>query len=143
MGTRCYIGVLEPDESIRYIYVHSEGFPSGVGWDLLNHYVTQEVVGQLVDGGDLSRLGLRPGESSFMGGPGVETKTVGSRDEYREELDGEWTEYAYLFNGEAWEAMHTTTGGFSWGGVRWKEADKPWSGEWIPLVDAITDSILS
>lgn len=56
MGTRSIIGV-ETVSGVRAIYCHWDGYLSGVGQTLLEHYSSQGRVEQLIALGNLSSLG--------------------------------------------------------------------------------------
>jgi hypothetical protein len=56
MATRSYVGILNPDKSIRYIYVHYDGSPSWRLPILRESYNTPETVNALLDLGDASTL---------------------------------------------------------------------------------------
>lgn len=58
MSTRSNVGMRTPD-GIRFVYVHFDGYPSGVGRTLLRHYVNDAAVRALLAHGDMSRLSER------------------------------------------------------------------------------------
>lgn len=60
MSTRCLIGRENADRTIDYIYCHHDGYISGVGEDLVNHYNNSKKVDELISLGDLSCLGTTP-----------------------------------------------------------------------------------
>ena len=62
MSTRSNIGIINADGSVTSIYSHSDGYPSGVGKTLREHYNTEEKVRELLSLGDLSILGAEIGE---------------------------------------------------------------------------------
>lgn len=62
MATRSNIGKKLPDGSIRYIYCHFDGYESGVGATLKEHYLDEKKVDALLDLGSLSSLGSEIGE---------------------------------------------------------------------------------
>lgn len=62
MATRCQIGKRLPDGRIRYIYCHFDGYESGVGVTLKEHYLVESKVDALLDLGDISALGKNIGE---------------------------------------------------------------------------------
>lgn len=62
MSTRSNIGIINADGSVTAIYVHSDGYPSGVGKTLLDNYNTADKVRELLKLGDLSVLGTVIGE---------------------------------------------------------------------------------
>lgn len=61
MSTRCCIAVGSA-KGFRSIYVHSDGFPGGVGQILFDHYQRPEIVKALLRLGDLSVLAEKLGE---------------------------------------------------------------------------------
>ena len=60
MSTRCRIGVLQDNGTIRSIYCHFDGYPKGVGRELLDNYTDIETINKLLDLGDISCLGNEP-----------------------------------------------------------------------------------
>lgn len=65
MGTPCLIGVLEEDNSVKCVYCHWDGYLSGVGKILKNHYNNEDLSNRIIKLGDLSSLGsyLNPDKS--------------------------------------------------------------------------------
>jgi hypothetical protein len=62
MATRCRVGILNEDLSVKSMYVHWDGYPEHTGKVLNRYYVEPETVQNLVDGGYLSSIGdARPG----------------------------------------------------------------------------------
>lgn len=59
MGTAATISFEKKDKTIRTIYVHWDGYPTGVGAILAKHY-DESNLDQLMDLGDLSVLGTTP-----------------------------------------------------------------------------------
>lgn len=57
MSTRSVIGYVTPDNHILFVYCHFDGYLSGVGKTLLEHYNTIERVVELVSNGAISSLG--------------------------------------------------------------------------------------
>lgn len=62
MSTRSNVGIINADGSVTAIYVHNDGYPSGVGKTLREHYNTEDKVRDLLKLGDLSILGEVIGE---------------------------------------------------------------------------------
>lgn len=62
MSTRSFIGIENSDHSVDCIYCHFDGYLSGVGRILLNHYKDREKVTTLIDLGNISSLGKEIGE---------------------------------------------------------------------------------
>lgn len=58
MSTPCMIGIRQKDGIIRAIYCHHDGTPDRVGKLLRNHYGHADRVNLLIDGGDISSLGV-------------------------------------------------------------------------------------
>ena len=56
MATRSRIGLELEDGSIKSIYCHWDGYPSGVGATLAGHYTQREKVESLIRLGDISSL---------------------------------------------------------------------------------------
>ena len=56
MGTRSIIAKRDGD-AVRAIYCHWDGYPSGVGATLLEHYQDPEKIDRLLTLGDISGLG--------------------------------------------------------------------------------------
>jgi hypothetical protein len=57
MSTRSYIGIEKEDKTVRYIYCHFDGYPSGVGAILENQYRDIDKINSLIDFGSISTLG--------------------------------------------------------------------------------------
>lgn len=56
MSTQSFIGVLCKEGIIKFVYCHSDGYPSYLGKMLLEHYNTPELATALVDLGSLSMV---------------------------------------------------------------------------------------
>lgn len=69
MSTNSAIGMLNPDGTIRAIYAHWDGYPEHNGRILLNHYTTASKISLLLDGGDISILGMDIGNKHDFDGP--------------------------------------------------------------------------
>ncbi len=108
MSTRSNIAIEDPKtKKVKVIYVHSDGYPYGVGKCLVDHYRLPEMAAQLFKHGDASYLGDTLDECSFY-----------SRDWKREEEPAreyrdEWMfmfnmrgdvfiEYIYLYKDNRW-----------------------------------------
>ena len=120
MATRSYIGKLNPDNTVSYIYCHYDGYPEHNGVILQEHYSTPFKVDQLLALGDLSVLGELIGEKQNFedrvqgsclaygrdrGESGTEMNTV-SKDEFFDNKD--YIDYLYLYNNDfEWECFNT------------------------------------
>jgi len=115
MSTRSNIAIEDPKtKKVKVIYVHSDGYPYGVGKCLVDHYNKRELAELLFNHGDASYLGDTIDECSFYG-----------RDWKRDEepaktYDDEWMfmnnmkgdvfiEYIYIFRDNRW---HVSTQSF-------------------------------
>jgi hypothetical protein len=56
MGTRSTIGVLNTDGSVTAVYCHWDGYPEHNGKILMENYITEEKVRELIDLGSISSL---------------------------------------------------------------------------------------
>ena len=70
MSTRSNIAIQLPEDKdgnkkVKVIYVHSDGYPYGVGKCLVDHYSKREVAELLFNYGDASYLGDTIDECSF------------------------------------------------------------------------------
>ncbi len=65
MSTRSNIAIQKPDGTILSIYVHSDGYPDGVGQCLIDNYKTYISAEKLFRYGDASYLGSTLKECSF------------------------------------------------------------------------------
>ena len=119
MSTRSTVGAVQRNGFIKAIYVHFDGYPSGVGHKLKMFYNTAEKVEELLNLGDLSILDDLIGEKQIPGKRRPGTCLAYGRD--YDEVDVEakffpsislWlpyysdAQYAYLFNGGVWEIVY-------------------------------------
>lgn len=103
MSTRSRIGIIYEDGSIRSVYCHMDGYPSGVGQTLLDHWNTgQECVDILLDGGDMSSLGKDSVTTGYYKDRGdkdvdaqVHENIAAFERDYAYDMDYEW---CYLFD---------------------------------------------
>jgi hypothetical protein len=108
MSTRSNIAIEDPKtKKVKVIYVHSDGYPYGVGKCLVDHYNMYDLAKELFNYGDASYLGDTIDECSFYG-------RDWDRDEepaktYRDEwmfmnaMKGDvFIEYIYLFKDGQW-----------------------------------------
>jgi hypothetical protein len=119
MATRSYIGVRNLDNTVDYIYCHFDGYPTGVGATLVEHYTDIDKVNALMKLGDLSVLGEEIGEKQDFnnrdtqnenwclaygrdrGEPNTSVKTI----TYDEFVNDKGVSYVYLFDGDYWECF--------------------------------------
>ena len=108
MSTRSNIAIEDPKtKKVKVIYVHSDGYPYGVGKCLVDNYNKRDVAELLFNHGDASYLGDTIDECSFYGRDWdrEEDKAREYRDEwmYMLSMRGDiHIEYIYLFKDNRW-----------------------------------------
>lgn len=108
MSTRSYIAIENPTtKEILAIYVHSDGYPDGVGDYLIKHYNSFDKAIKLFDYGYASYLGSTIDECCFyhrdMGRELEPTENYDSEWFLMDRLKGDcWIEYIYLFKNNQW-----------------------------------------
>ncbi len=123
MSTRSLIAIKNSDaKSCRSLYLHFDGYPSGAGRILIDHYNTEEKVEALLALGSLSALGerLAPelGEKHNYNDPAggiciayhrdrgeklrVPTVWNSAEEMLSQASDKFWAEYCYLFRDGKW-----------------------------------------
>ena len=108
MSTRSNIAIEDPKtKKVKVIYVHSDGYPYGVGKILVDHYNNYDLAKKLFTEGDASYLGDTFEECSFYGRDWdrKENKARTHRDEwmYMHDMRGDvFIEYIYLFKNDQW-----------------------------------------
>ena len=113
MSTRSNIAIEDPKtKKVKVIYVHSDGYPYGVGKCLVDHYNKYDLAKELFTKGDASYLGDTFDECSFYGRDWnrEEDPAREHRDEwmFMHSMRGDvFIEYIYLFKDNRW---HVSTG---------------------------------
>ena len=118
MSTRSNIAIEDPKtKKVKVIYVHSDGYPYGVGKCLVDNYNNRQLAAKLFEHGDASYLGDTLDECSFYSRD-WDRKEDPAR-EYRDEwmfmdaMKGDvFIEYIYLFKDNRWHVStqkHTKT----------------------------------
>ena len=108
MSTRSNIAIEDPKtKKVKVIYVHSDGYPYGVGKCLIDNYNRRELAQLLFDHGDASYLGDTIDECSFYGRDWDRDEEPAHtyRDEwmYMNHIKGDvFIEYIYLFKDNRW-----------------------------------------
>ena len=108
MSTRSNIAIEDPKtKKVKVIYVHSDGYPYGVGKILVDNYNKRELAELLFEHGDASYLGDTIDECSFYGRDWdrKEDPAKTYRDEwmYMYDMRGDsHIEYIYLFKDNKW-----------------------------------------
>ena len=113
MSIRSNIAIEDPKtKKVKVIYVHSDGYPYGVGKCLVDHYNNRQLAEELFKYGDASYLGDTLDECSFYGRDWKRDEEPARtyRDEwmYMFNMRGDiHIEYIYLFKDNRW---HVSTG---------------------------------
>ena len=108
MSTRSNIAIEDPKtKKVKVIYVHSDGYPYGVGKCLVDHYSKRDVAQLLFEHGDASYLGDTLDECSFYSRDWDRDEEPAKtyRDEwmYMDAIKGDiFIEYIYLFKDNRW-----------------------------------------
>ena len=108
MSTRSNIAIEDPKtKKVKVIYVHSDGYPYGVGKCLVDHYNKRELAELLFNHGDASYLGDTLDECSFYGRDWNRDEEPAKtyRDEwmYMHDMQGDiHIEYIYIFKNNKW-----------------------------------------
>jgi hypothetical protein len=112
MSTRSNIAIQLPEDKdgfkkIKVVYVHSDGYPYGVGKCLVDNYNNRQLASRLFNHGDASYLGDTLDECSFYGRDWKRDEEPAR--EYRDEwmfmhsMRGDvFIEYIYLFKDNRW-----------------------------------------
>ena len=113
MATRSYIGKLNPDNTVTYIYCHYDGYLNHNGEILNEHYTTEQKIDDLLSLGDISFLDSEIGETQDFKNPTKGWTVAYSRDR-RDGKPKQWLadledynqdakiDYFYLHTNEGW-----------------------------------------
>ena len=108
MSTRSNIAIEDPKtKKVKVIYVHSDGYPYGVGKCLVDNYNNRQLAEELFKYGDASYLGDTLDECSFYSRDWNRTQDPARkyRDEwmYMDAMKGDvFIEYIYIFKDNKW-----------------------------------------
>jgi hypothetical protein len=111
MATRSMIGRINPDDTITAIYCHFDGYPEGVGKDLVKFYDTDEKVNELINLGDISALSSSPESCDSYAKRGEKDKEARTYSNFEDLLNvGNhiWAEYFYIFNHDFWNCYNSS-----------------------------------
>ena len=108
MSTRSNIAIEDPKtKKVKVIYVHSDGYPYGVGKCLVDNYNNRQLASKLFEHGDASYLGDTLDECSFYARDW--DREIDPAKEYRDEwmymdaIKGDvFIEYIYIFKDNRW-----------------------------------------
>ena len=119
MSTRSNIAIELPkdkdgNKKVKVIYVHSDGYPYGVGKCLVDHYNKRELAELLFNYGDASYLGDTIDECSFYGRDWDRDEEPAKtyRDEwmFMRHIGGDaFIEYIYIFKDNKWHVSELKT----------------------------------
>ena len=108
MSTRSNIAIEDPKtKKVKVIYVHSDGYPYGVGHMLVDNYYNRQLAEELFKYGDASYLDETIDQCSFYGRDWdrEEDKAKEYRDEwmFMDAMKGDvFIEYIYIFKDNRW-----------------------------------------
>jgi len=104
MATRSTIALEFADGTVKQIYCQWDGYLSGNGDTLLNHYDTPEKVSELISMGDMSSLSDSIDTSVFYGRDRNETGVSAERYDSFEDYcqNGDSQEYNYIMREGVW-----------------------------------------
>ena len=141
MSTRSRVGIKNEDGTITSVYVHHDGYPSGVGEVLFRNYNDETKIRKLMELGDMSSIGSEPVDNPMA----WETPKLGTTDwfkaykeihpedmcdtyksrgedcpasisktekEFEKKTEDCWGEYAYLYKDGKWYINKLNGGGF-------------------------------
>jgi len=109
MSTRSNIAIEDPKtKKVKVVYVHSDGYPYGVGKCLVDNYNKRDLAELLFNHGDASYLGDTIDECSFYGRDWNRdedpAKTYRNEYMYMASMRGDiHIEYIYLFKNNRWQ----------------------------------------
>ena len=122
MSTNSVVGYLRSDGSIVSSYVHYDGYETGVGMTLLEHYNSDERALAVSVGGYYSSLGEDLNESLNASVHTEEVEMFDSMTEFEEYLmDNTHLEFGYLWTGGKWmvSSWSRIGVGAAWNGFSW------------------------
>lgn len=104
MATRSFIARYNSDtDTYTAIYCHWDGYPTGVGLTLRDHYNDDQKVRMLVDMGGLSSLGDTLMENrSLDDEPSILFKSIQVMEEHYRHM---WCEYGYIWRNNRWDCF--------------------------------------
>lgn len=113
MSTRCLVGIKDGEE-FKYIYVHHDGYISGVGKTLREHFPTVSDIEPILEYGDRSSLveDSYPGDGDSYSERERKSKykkpnlaTINNETEIWELANEFWAEYVYILENGEWRAI--------------------------------------
>ena len=98
MSTRSTISIEKPNNEIHCIYCHYDGYPTGNGKILLDHYKDLKKIKKLINKGDLSSLASTLEETRSYNEWRGEDKNINIYNSREEMLSKKGQEYNYLWS---------------------------------------------
>jgi hypothetical protein len=89
---------------VKGVYCHYDGHPSSVGKILFKHYTTEQLVDELIKGGDMSFLGNTPDTTAYYSLRGEDAPFIeyNSVEDFANEAYSRMAEYIYIFEFGLW-----------------------------------------
>ncbi len=113
MATRSLVGIENRDGTITLIYVHHDGYFTGVGRALLTHYTTEAHVRALMRSGDHTTLDRpEPWDGAYGDGSGP--------CEGATRWPNSMQQYIYLYRGGEWLAREWSAGDEFAAALEWR-----------------------
>ena len=110
MSTNSVVGYMREDGSIVSSYVHYDGYETGVGMTLLEHYNSDEMAERVSSAGYFSSLSEDMSESLGKSVHTTEADEFASMEEFEEYLmENSHLEFGYLWTGGKWMVASWTT----------------------------------
>lgn len=113
MSTRCLVGIKD-GEKFKYIYVHHDGYISGVGKTLQEHFPTVSDIEPILEYGDRSSLveDSHPGDGDSYSERERKLKykkpnlaTINNETGIWELANEFWAEYVYILENGQWRVI--------------------------------------
>jgi len=102
MSTRSRIGIQNENGSITSIYCHYDGYPEGVGKELVEKFNSPVKINDLLSKGDMSSIHSNE-HYKDRGENNVDAIVSANEQAYVKDTEQSWGEYAYLFRNGEWE----------------------------------------
>ena len=110
MSTNSVVAYLRKDGSIISSYIHYDGYETGVGMTLLEHYNSDELAERVSSAGYFSSLSEDMSESLEKSVHTEEADEFASMEEFEEYLmENSHLEFGYLWTGGKWMVASWTT----------------------------------
>tara|TARA_R100000734_G_C3255816_1_gene55956 strand:+ start:56 stop:475 length:420 start_codon:yes stop_codon:yes gene_type:complete len=94
MSTRCLIGYQKENGEVESVYCHFDGYLSGVGKMLVDNYVSENKIQELIMGGDFSSLEKDISDIRYYGN---KPRFYNSEYQFVDDADPLYHEYLYKF----------------------------------------------